>query len=332
MKDDKITIGIPVYNVSDYVEDCIISALNQDYKNLEYIIVDDCSTDDSMNKVRALVSKSCRKDSVRIIKHNYNRGLAAARNTMIENATGKYIFFLDSDDTLPLNAITNIHKPVENSNYDLILGSYEEIEIDGKKRVIKIENVVNSNYFINDILENLQKYYKIVVWSNLYSLSFLREKNIYFNENHKIYEDEFFSYNVLFNLTSVISVLDVCYFYKKRSNSLMNYSGKLDRRHIDYLYQVQVDLNELLNKYRNNYYFIKAAEQIIRRHYYVVYGIIKTTKIPNRYCRNLLYIPLTLSQIFKCKSKAILLFCYFFRVIPSFALHSLIKLHIAFKK
>lgn len=90
-KDMKVSIIIPVYNVAPYVEECIQSVLRQDYKNLEIIIIDDCGTDNSMELVEKLVKNSSR--DIVILKHDYNKGLSAARNTGIRRATGDYIFF-----------------------------------------------------------------------------------------------------------------------------------------------------------------------------------------------------------------------------------------------
>lgn len=90
-KEMKVSIIIPVYNVAPYVEECIQSVLRQDYKNLEIIIIDDCGTDNSMELVEELVKNSSR--DIVILKHDYNKGLSAARNTGIRRATGDYIFF-----------------------------------------------------------------------------------------------------------------------------------------------------------------------------------------------------------------------------------------------
>lgn len=101
----KVSIIIPVYNVSKYIERCLKSVLGQTWKDLEIILVDDCTPDDSMDIVRGILETSSRSDIVTILKHEKNRGLSAARNTGIRQATGNYLYFLDSDDYLPANGI-----------------------------------------------------------------------------------------------------------------------------------------------------------------------------------------------------------------------------------
>lgn len=108
-----VSVVIPVYNVEQYVDECLQSVLDQTYKHLEVIVVDDCGTDASMDVVmRCLVRNQCRQIGedgvyasptgvvVRILHHDSNRGLSAARNTGIDAATGDYLYFIDSDDTI----------------------------------------------------------------------------------------------------------------------------------------------------------------------------------------------------------------------------------------
>ena len=121
-KEMKVSIIIPVYNVAPYVEECIQSVLRQDYKNLEIIIIDDCGTDNSMELVEELVKNSSR--DIVILKHDYNKGLSAARNTGIRRATGDYIFFLDSDDFIESYCISVLVKAAKiYINVDMVYGS-----------------------------------------------------------------------------------------------------------------------------------------------------------------------------------------------------------------
>lgn len=116
-----VSIIIPIYNVELYIERCINSVINQTYRQLEVILVDDCSPDNSMNLARQLVEKSTNKEGLtfKFITREKNGGLSAARNTGVEIATGEYVYFLDSDDELPANAIdllvnqVKIHPDVE---------------------------------------------------------------------------------------------------------------------------------------------------------------------------------------------------------------------------
>lgn len=88
----KVSLAIPIYNVSLFVERALLSVLNQTYDNIEYLIVDDKRQDDSMDIVHRIIKDHPRGKDVRIIEHPYNIGLGATRNTAIDNAQGEYLF------------------------------------------------------------------------------------------------------------------------------------------------------------------------------------------------------------------------------------------------
>jgi glycosyltransferase involved in cell wall biosynthesis len=115
----KISLVFPVYNVAAYVRDSLLSALEQSYSNIEYLIIDDRGTDNSMD----IVNSHSRKEAIRIIKHPKNRGLGGTRNTAILEATGEYLFFLDSDDILLNNAIELLVDLLKEDDYDMIAAS-----------------------------------------------------------------------------------------------------------------------------------------------------------------------------------------------------------------
>mgnify|MGYP002523974151 FL=1 len=97
----KVTIIIPIYNVAPFVADCIHSVMGQTWQEpLECILVDDCGTDDSMAVVERTLQDYQGPVDFRIVRHEHNRGLSAARNTGLDNATGDYVYFLDSDDEI----------------------------------------------------------------------------------------------------------------------------------------------------------------------------------------------------------------------------------------
>lgn len=102
-----ISIIVPIYNVKDYVKDCIDSIQNQTYKDYEVILVDDCGRDDSV----AIAENMLKEGHVNylILHHDHNRGLSAARNTGFAKAKGEYVLFVDSDDTLSLDCLENLY-------------------------------------------------------------------------------------------------------------------------------------------------------------------------------------------------------------------------------
>lgn len=124
----KVSILVPIYGVEAYVERCVVSLMEQTYANLEYIFVNDCTPDNSILILEDTVKKyPNRQSSVRIIEHHGNKGLAGARITALEHATGDYIMHVDSDDWLDVSAIEKMVIHARESQADIIDGAYSNV-------------------------------------------------------------------------------------------------------------------------------------------------------------------------------------------------------------
>lgn len=123
-----VSVIIPVYNVSLYVERCLQSVLAQTYPVRECIIVDDASPDDSIAKCERLIDSYEGDMRFLILHHSKNRGLSAARNTGLKAATGGYIFFLDSDDEITPDCIERLSTPIEKDpSIEMVQGNHQVI-------------------------------------------------------------------------------------------------------------------------------------------------------------------------------------------------------------
>ena len=123
---DNITISviIPVYNVSAYIEGCLQSVIDQTYNDFECILVDDASPDDSIAKCKRMIADYDGPISFRIIYHPENRGLSAARNTGTAAATGDYIMYVDSDDVIKRDCIEKLKAPlIQDNSIEMVLGN-----------------------------------------------------------------------------------------------------------------------------------------------------------------------------------------------------------------
>lgn len=117
----KVSVIVPVYGVEKFVGRCIYSLMRQTLDCIEYIIVDDCTPDSSMNIIKSVVeSYQNRKDCVKYIKHNINRGLPSARNTGLQAATGKYVFHCDSDDFVEPDMLEQLYNKAEKEQADIV--------------------------------------------------------------------------------------------------------------------------------------------------------------------------------------------------------------------
>lgn len=192
----KVSLAFPVYNVEFCVKESLISALNQTYNNIEYIIIDDKGIDESMAVVYSIVENHPRKDSVKFVIHDKNRGHGGAANTAIQNATGDYIFFLDSDDILKDDAIETLVR-LEDDSFDVVIASYRRInKVKGNNIPFVLQN--NSLYKNEDIVKSyfLSRLFYEMIWGKLYRKDFLVRNNIHLIENCN-HEDPPFTFEVV---------------------------------------------------------------------------------------------------------------------------------------
>ena len=145
-----VSIIIPIYNVEKYIVRCIDSVLNQTYRNIEVILVDDCTPDRSMDMAREYIEQSLLSEDLDFVylKHDHNRGLSAARNTGMYAATGDYVYFLDSDDKITEDCIGVLTKPLEQEIYDFVIGDYTMIGEYNYFQPLRVEGEMYGSDFI----------------------------------------------------------------------------------------------------------------------------------------------------------------------------------------
>ncbi len=178
MNKKDISIIVPIYNAEKYLNKCIDSIINQSKKELEIILINDGSTDNSETIIKKYNDKR-----IKYFK-NKNQGIGKTRNFGIEKATGKYIMFLDSDDFLELNACEKMFEKAEKDKLDIVICDYYRYFDNGKKEEVKLPNFKNSSLKDNPniICEHLSP------WAKIYKTDLLKNNNIKFVENLK-YED-----------------------------------------------------------------------------------------------------------------------------------------------
>lgn len=182
-----LSIIIPVYNTEKYIEECINSLLNQTYKNIEVICVDDCSPDNSALLIKKIMEKDSR---VKYVLHNENKFQGGARNTGIEQAQGEYITFIDSDDYIAhINCYKTAIYNMEKYNADISIFSFFEKSESGEKNY-KISSSVKGFHKLNK--DNFTKVH-CSPCNKIFRLNHIKENNLYFPEKIK-FEDESFWY------------------------------------------------------------------------------------------------------------------------------------------
>ena len=212
--EELVSVIVPIYNVENFLERCIDSIVNQTYKNIEVILVNDGSTDKSGEMCKSYEKKY---KNIRVI-HKKNEGVSKARNIGLKNANGKYILFVDGDDTLQLDMIQKLISIMKKNKAQIAQCAYKTIYEDGKFMPKSNSEKLYIYSTKDEILNNFfEKKITISVWNKIFEKSVI--DNICFNENVSHYEDKLFVYYVLLKCNKFIDVNYLGYNYYKRKNS-----------------------------------------------------------------------------------------------------------------
>ena len=215
----KVSVIVPVWNPGPGISRCIESLRNQTLTDIEMIFVDDCGTDDSMNKVRAAAAEDTR---IRILKNNSNIGSGASRNRGIDLAKGEYLSFVDADDWVAKDFLELLFLEAKRESFDIIKGSKAKEEPDGGYIIDS-----NMNQLIRMSLALDEPLYTSFVgehWTAIYRRGFVKEKNIRYGSS-LIGEDVTFLLKACRQADS-FSIADVaCYVFCRRANSATQTRG-----------------------------------------------------------------------------------------------------------
>lgn len=233
-----ISIIVPVYNVEEYIGKCLDSILSQDYVNIEVICVNDGSTD---NSGKILDEYALRDNRIKVF-HKENGGVSSARNLALENATGDYIGFVDSDDYVSPDMYSSLMNALKSNGADIAECSIAYVEENGdikrvvsRKYVLCNQNDIQKAFFLKDIgIINCTKLFKSDI-----------AKTQRFNEKYMIGEDSLFLYNCLKNTKKIVGIDTVGYYYLQRGSSVMH--NILDERKLNFFEIVDSWLDETKN-------------------------------------------------------------------------------------
>lgn len=262
-----ITVIIPVYNCEKYLNTCIESIVNQTYKNLEIILVNDGSTDNTKD-----ICNIWKKKDSRIKVYNIkNNGSAHARNIGILNSSGDYFYFIDSDDYIESDMLENLLFLMEKYNCQIVESGYDLVNDRG--------DMINSCSYDLYHLQEFTSYeamqyhikdeiFKQIIWNKLYK----KDVIVKFKEN-KIIDDEFWTYLVLSKAEHLFYTKKIYYHYRQHDNSIMHvkYSLKnldvLEARRLRYEFIKNNNyFNQIYKMAKQSYFFTNMyhAQKILR--------------------------------------------------------------------
>lgn len=202
----KISVIIPVYNAERYLEACVDSVLSQQNCNLEVILVNDGSSDHSLE----ICEKYAEADKrIRLI-NQANKGVSAARNAALRTSTGEWIMFVDADDWLTSNAIEELANAIS-PKVDLIAGSTLKY-----RAPFFFEDQIYENFESASLMDVIRNY---ALWSYLFRADIIRDNNIRFDENLKYSEDRLFLFNYALHAKKIKFISSIVYVYRLNNSS-----------------------------------------------------------------------------------------------------------------
>lgn len=217
-----LSIILPCYNVERFLQECLDSIYDCNLcdSDFEVLCIDDCSPD---NSIVVLEKNAVFHSNLRIISHSVNKGLGGARNTGIQEARGRYLWFVDSDDKIIGNNLKSVLTKAIQEELDVLGFNY--CRIDEKGDVLS-DHIVFDEWSTQDGLSFVEKYFgeSIVqhmgfVWRFIYRVDYLRDHHLTFPEN-RFWEDTVFMPQALINADRVASVSEVLYSYRVNQSSI----------------------------------------------------------------------------------------------------------------
>jgi len=251
----KISIIVPIFNIESYVEKCVDSIVNQTYKNIEIILINDGSTDNS-----GKICDRLKKDDLRIkVIHTKNSGLSAARNNGLKIATGEYIMFLDGDDFITLNAVNDIQKIIKSKkSTDIIIGKFINY-YDEKRQEVESFNFDETNFKNkegSEVLSHILNDYPVNMWSacrSIYNRKLFTDNNLTFKQG--ITSEDLFLVPDLYLCAKAVMPYNTPFYYYRRSRpntitSSLNAKLFHDMAYVINSYLVKIQSGEYNRKVR----------------------------------------------------------------------------------
>lgn len=248
----EISVVIPVYNVENYLKKCLDSVVNQKFYDFEVVIVNDGSTDNSYKIINEYEEKY---NNLKVI-NTPNKGLSAARNTGLDNSSGKYIVFVDSDDYISEDYLKDLYNCIVKDDSDIAICSFERVtEENNLRENINLDsNKVYSNLEI--LKEILRGKLQCYAWNKMYKKSLFLNNNLRYPPG-MLYEDIAIFVELVISSKSMVFINKPLYKYRIREGSITNVRGKKAAEHFNYA------IDRVNNIVMKNNLFEKVSKELV---------------------------------------------------------------------
>ena len=267
-----ITFCLPVYNVKDFLKDCIDSIMNQKTKQITYEIlcIDDCSTDGSYEY---LLNFSKENSILRVLRNNKNSKISYTRNRLLDEAKGEYIWFIDPDDMIYADSVQYVFEEAQKRNADFLYCNYRRIEenftikqnfiFDGKPARLVLDK--------EDLPIDEEKRKMNAVWAGVFRRSFLLDNELRFNERMTMQEDAVFWWEFKQRTEKMYKIDSPVYLYRQRKSSLTHTASNSRRRE---QYFSNIEKFKVYKKYFHDKNFAKDRKILAKKIFLTRQGIV----------------------------------------------------------
>lgn len=277
----EVSLIIPVYNVESYLRQCLDSVINQSFKDIEIILVNDCSSDNSLQIIKEYQQKD---ERIIVIDLQENKGQANARNEGLKIAKGNYIAFIDSDDWVTTDYIETLYKTIKENNADLAIANISTYNnITGETKHIKFSQIIYNNLLNTKNIKAIILKQRMI-WSScskIYKKDFIVSNNIFFKQT--LMEDILFNYEIILKSDNIIITDKNLYYYRiKRSFSTMENKG-------DRIYSCMEVFKNIKQMLLNNNQFEKYKNSFYSYGYLCFAAEIEVSKLPVKELNKIVY-------------------------------------------
>lgn len=234
----KVSIIVPIYGVERYIERCAVSLFEQTYPNIEYVFVNDATKDRSIEILEEVITRyPARQKDVRIITHPKNMGISATRNTGLRAITGDYVFYVDSDDYLAVDAMEKLVGMAEQNEADVVIFDVNVVTEKGIYReTVQYTNKVD---YIHRLLQHTEK---CAHWNKFYNAKFYLSTEIFADERVRLADDYAVTPRIIYEAQRIVMYHEPLYFYE--TMNLSSYVHNLKRTAIESQYMADQILVE----------------------------------------------------------------------------------------
>lgn len=307
----EVTIGIPVYNVEKYIRQTLECVLGQTFGSIEYVLCDDCGTDATVAEAEAFIREHPRGKDVRILHQPRNMGVGCARNRILEEARGKYLYFMDSDDLIAPGTIELLYENAVRYQAELVYGSMDKVFVYKGGEVFHYRSYPAVQFLKEDEFAcYVYRKYDGIQGSTcniLIDIDVFRRNGLAFKAIN-YWEDFSLTFDLPTYVTRVVLLPDVTYSYMCREDTLSNYQER-QRIEKEEILKTMGAMNEVkgcTGRLRGKPYFAKRCYKLMMTCFYISCTILRQERIihpafSRREIRDFMRSPLSLSETLRLK-------------------------------